>query len=96
MTTLTRAAENGQLLKAKCGICSVTHFYRPGDIAQIYGEVTILDIEGRFRYSRRCSSKDWSNLSFVIPSAADRVKMTVRHLVEIKSVKVPVWKDVRG
>lgn len=93
--TLTRADEIGQLLKVRCGVCSVSHFYRPGDVAQLFGNVTILDIEGRFHRSR-CNSKEWIDLKYVLPSAADRVKMTVRHLVKIKSVRVPIWKDVRG
>ena len=93
--TLSRAAESGQLLKVRCGSCSVAHHYRPSDLVQLFGEVTILDLAGRFRCSR-CGSKDAIALTYVNPSAAERMKLTVRHLVKVKSVQVPVWKDVKG
>lgn len=95
MHTLAHAEEAGQLLKVRCGACSVTHFYRPGDLVQLFGEVTILDIEGQFRCSR-CGSKSGIDLRYVLPTAAERMAMTVRHLVKVRSVRVPVWKDVRG
>ncbi|MBD9375601.1 hypothetical protein IB238_23620 [Rhizobium sp. ARZ01] len=95
MHTLAKADENGQLLKVRCALCSVSHFYRPSDLVQLFGEVTILDLDGRFRCSR-CGSRDGINLTYINPSAAERMKMTVRHLVKVRSIKVPVWKDVRG
>ncbi len=95
MHSLSKAEEIGQLVKVRCGFCSVTHFYRAGDIAQLVGDVTVLEIEGNFRCSR-CGKKEAMTARLVLPSAAERVRMTVRHLVKIKNVKVPVWKDVRG
>lgn len=49
MHTLQRAADSGQLVRVRCGLCGVSHFYRPTDLAQLFGEVTILDLDGRFR-----------------------------------------------
>lgn len=95
MHTLSRAEANGQLLNVRCGHCSIRHLYRPGDIAQLVGDVPLLDLEGRFKCSK-CASKDAIDIRFVLPTAAERMGMTVRHLVKVKNVRVPVWKDVRG
>ncbi|MCD2184742.1 hypothetical protein [Rhizobium sp. GN54] len=95
MHSLSKAEEIGQLVKVRCGYCNVTHFYRAGDIAQLVGDVSVLEIEGNFRCSR-CGKKDAMTATLVLPSAAEREKMTVRHLVTIKNVRVPVWHDVRG
>ncbi|WP_246302017.1 hypothetical protein [Mycoplana rhizolycopersici] len=95
MHCLSKAEEVGQLVKVRCGYCNVTHFYRPGDIVQLVGDLTILELDGSFRCSR-CGKKEAVNATLVLPSAAERMTMTVRHLVKIRSVRVPVWKDVRG
>lgn len=90
---MSQAAELGQLVKITCTWCKVTHRYDPADLHQLLGNVPFLDIEINFRCSK-CGKREYLKSDLELPSARDRVGMTVRRLVEIRTVQRPVWKDV--
>ncbi|MCV9965433.1 hypothetical protein OIU34_26500 [Pararhizobium sp. BT-229] len=94
LPTMSTAVTHGQLIKLSCTWCKTTHRYEPADLMQLRGNVPFLNIEVNFRCSG-CGKQEYLKSDLEVPSAKDRVGMTVRRLVEIKTVQRPVWKDVK-
>lgn len=83
---------NGQLIKITCTWCKLSHWYFPGDLRIIFGDVGFRDIENRFR-CQKCGKKEYLKADIELPSAKERVGMKVRRLVAIKIIRRPVWTE---
>lgn len=93
LPTMAAAVDLGQLVKITCTWCKTSHRYEPGDLMNLLGNVPFLNIEINFRCSG-CGQREYLKSDLEMPPAQERVGMTVRRLVEIKTVQRPVWKDV--
>ena len=91
---MSEFAELGHLIKISCTWCRVSHCYGPADMITLLGDVPFLNIEIHFRCSD-CGKKEYMMAYIENPPARERVGMTVRQLVEIRTVRRPIWKDVK-
>ena len=94
LPTMSTAVELGQFIKISCTWCRVSHCYDPADLKQLLGDVPFVNIEIHFRCSD-CGKKEYMMAYIENPPARERVGTTVRRLVEIRTVRRPVWKDVK-
>ena len=84
---------DGHIIRVTCTWCRRTHRYRPGDLMQLLGDVPFLYIEKQFRCSD-CGKRDYMDARLEMPSAKERVGMRIRRLVEVRTVRQPIWEDV--
>ena len=93
---LLDAHQNGQFVKVTCKWCrpQITRNYRPMDIAKLVGDRHVMELQHRFR-CEKCRRNDYMEVSFEMV-IGDRIKgFPVRELVEIRTVKRPVWRDIK-
>ena len=90
---MSSAVELGQFIKITCQHSRVTHRYDPADLIKVLGDVPFLNIQENFHCSK-CGKRGYMSAGLETPCARERVSMTARRLVEIRTVQKPVWKDV--
>ena len=88
--TLSKAAQRGEIVRACCGHCHITRFYDPGDLQRVAGNVPADAIRMR---CERCGKTDWIRGSFELLPAAERQRIPLRRLVEIRMVRKVIWGD---
>lgn len=91
---MSRFSELGHLIKISCTWCRTSHFYDPADMITLLGDVPLLNIEINFRCSG-CGKKEYMMSDVEFPPARERIGLTVRRLVEVRTVRRPIWKDVK-
>lgn len=91
---LSTAIELGQLVKMCCTWCRTTHHYYPQDLMTLLGDVPFLNIEMNFRCSK-CGKREYMKADLQLLAARQQVGLKVRKLIEVKTVRRPVWKDVK-
>jgi hypothetical protein len=64
-------------------------YYQPDDLRRLVGDVDVHGIARRMR-CERCGRRDEIQAEAFIPVAAERIRLRVRRLVEIKVRKMPV------
>jgi hypothetical protein len=89
---LARAHERGDLVKVRCMHCNITRHYLPAELRQLAGDATCDEIRARMR-CERCRLKEYLDVDFVLPTAAERVRIRLRRLVEVRMVRKIVWRD---
>ena len=89
--TLSLAHEVGQLIRVRCLNCNITRHYLPGDLAKLVGDIPFWDVERHMR-CERCKRREL-DAGIILPSAAERLKIRVRRLVEIRMVRRVIWRD---
>ncbi|TPI29358.1 hypothetical protein FJW08_18060 [Mesorhizobium sp. B3-2-1] len=89
--TLCLAHEVGQLIRVRCRNCNITRHYLPGDLVKLVGDIPFWDVERHMR-CERCKEREL-DAGIVLPSAAERLKIRVRRLVEIRMVRRVIWRD---
>lgn len=90
--TMTHAAEAGQTLRAICHGCRITRYYKPGEIREIAGNVTVYQLRHRKMRCGRCKDVI-EDVELFHPTAAEALKIRYRRLVEIRWVRKVVWRD---
>ncbi|MER8894698.1 hypothetical protein [Mesorhizobium sp. M0676] len=73
------------------GNCNITRHYLPGDLAKLVGDIPFWDVERHMR-CERCKGREL-DAGIILPSAAERLKIRVRRLVEIRMVRRVIWRD---
>lgn len=89
---MSQAAGIGQVVKIRCIHCNIARHYLPQDIQQIFGDVGLDRLDGAMRCAA-CGKREYIVAAIGIPSAAERAGMTIRRLVEIRTVRRVVWRD---
>jgi len=89
---LSDAADHGQLLTVECQLCRVTRRYFPRDLLKFRQDENLARTMSCFRCDG-CGKRDYMFLRVLDPSIEDHGKLTVRRLVRVKTVCVPVWRD---
>ncbi|TIT12571.1 MAG: hypothetical protein E5W74_09170 [Mesorhizobium sp.] len=95
---LSSAAACGQLLWVDCGYCHDRHgrrYYEPSDLIRLFGDADVNKLARRMR-CEHCGRNDNIEVDVILPVAAERVRMTVRRLAEIRVKRTPIWRDVIG
>ena len=89
--TLMHAAEAGQTLKAVCYTCHIKRYYKPGEMREVAGNVTVYQLRGKLRCERCKDVID--DVELFHPTAAEAMTIRYRRLVEIKWVRKVIWRD---
>ena len=88
------AHRNGQFVRIRCLRCKITRNYRPLDIIRLVGDRHVLQLQRCFR-CEPCGRKDRMEVLFVTVLGHEIQGFPVRELVEIRTVKRPVWRDCK-
>lgn len=90
--TLSKFTGPDLFIKIRCANCRITHRYFPQDLLQICGDVNLDEVVRRFR-CEKCKRKE---LEITLHSAAASEKpgLRIRKLMQIKTLRRPVWKDI--
>lgn len=89
---LSDAKRNGSLVLIRCYLCHRKRFYDPDDLRQVLGNVEVDAVMQVFRCPG-CGKREFIDAKAESPTAADRQKIRLRRLVEIRAVRRPVWRD---
>lgn len=90
--TLSTAHTHGMLLQLKCGLCRQAHLYRAQDIITLIGDVALWDVAPSFK-CERCKTGEFLRADWKHVYGPDVGKLTVRRLIRVKTVNIPIWKD---
>jgi len=80
------------LVRVQCIVCRVRRFYLPGDLVQLFGDRPFEEVGRRMR-CERCKHGGEVDVGMLLPTAKEREAIRVRRLVEIRTVRRPVWRD---
>ena len=88
---LSSMVKNHTVLRVRCFSCRTTHYYRPEDMIQLFGDA---DVNGLHRKMRceKCNDRELDVEAFQ-PVGEEFIGMKVRRLVAIKLLRVPVWRE---
>lgn len=89
---LSWAHQRGDLVKVTCGHCPGERYYLPGDLLQVFGDLDVNALPRRMRCGR-CGRRGNMEVDVRPLPAAERQRVTVRRLVEVKVRRIPVWRD---
>jgi hypothetical protein len=89
---LSWAHARGHLVQVGCGFHSGVRYYVPDDLIRLFGDVDVQSLERKMKCSR-CGRGDNMEVDLRLPSAAERQRMTIRRLVDIRVKRIPVWRD---
>jgi hypothetical protein len=90
--TLSTADQHNMLVKLKCGLCRQVHLYYSRDVITLIGDVPLWDIARAFR-CEKCKTGEYLRADWHHLYSPDIGKTTVRRLVRIKRVDIPIWTD---
>jgi hypothetical protein len=90
--TLSSADQHGMLLELKCHLCRQVHLYLARDIIKLVGDIALWDIAPAFS-CERCQTGEYLKADWRHVYGPDFGKLTVRKLVRIRKVEIPVWRD---
>ena len=88
--TLSKAHGACQLVRVRCGHCNITRHYQPADLQRLAGDVPASAIKMR---CEKCGKREWMRATFETLPAAERQGIRVRRLVDVKTRRIPVWRD---
>lgn len=86
------AHDAGQVARLRCGHCNIKRFYKPRELREVIGNVSIDDVRAKVR-CEKCGNKDSMNAELFHPVGQEHVTIRFRRLVEIKWVRRVTWRD---
>ncbi|RUW52987.1 hypothetical protein EOA32_10920 [Mesorhizobium sp. M1A.F.Ca.ET.072.01.1.1] len=90
--TLTHAHDAGQVAGIRCARCNVTRYYKPNELREVIGNVTIDGVRDKVR-SQQCKSREWMSAQLFHPTAEQAHTIRFRRLVQIRWEKRVIWRD---
>jgi len=90
--TLTHAHDAGQVAGIRCLRCSVTRYYKPAELRDVIGNVTIDDVREKVR-CQQCKSREWMSAQLFHPTGKQAHTIRYRRLVQIRWEKRVIWRD---
>ena len=90
--TLSDADQLCQVVRVHCHYCRTTRHYLPKDLITLLGDVPAYSMASRMRCDH-CRRNEYVSAKCVFVSGPDIGTIRVRHLVEVKTVKVPIWRE---
>lgn len=95
LPTLDHADGMGQFVRAGCARCKTIHLYRPADIKTVVGgDMHVFRLREKLR-CEQCGKRDEMVVEFKTFLGNEMVGLVVRELVEIRTVKKPIWREKR-
>jgi len=92
---LSKAHDDGDLIRVYCSVCRLTRVYLPSDLIKVAGDIPPRRLERQMR-CQKCKSKDYLTATNWRPTAQERVGLRIRRLVEIRTVRKVIWRDEDG
>ncbi|KUM26705.1 hypothetical protein AU467_20485 [Mesorhizobium loti] len=65
--TLTHAHDAGQVAGIRCARCNVTRYYKPAELREVIGNVTIDEVRDKVR-CQKCGSREWMSAQLFHPT----------------------------
>ncbi|WP_320235891.1 hypothetical protein [Mesorhizobium montanum] len=90
--TLTHAHDAGQVAGIRCGKCNLRRFYKPLELREVIGNVTIDEVRKKVR-CQQCGSREWMGAELFHPTGEQAHTMRYRRLVQIRWEKRVIWWD---
>lgn len=90
--TLMHAQDAGQVAGVRCGHCNIKRFYKPAELREVIGNVTIDQVRKKIR-CQKCGKQEWMSAELFHPSGEERQVMRFRRLIEIRWERRVVWVD---
>lgn len=87
---LTDAARNGVMIHVRCPYDKRERLYLTADLIKAFGNMEVDDLDRKFKCSR-CGSL--VTIKTMLPTASERQGIILRRLVDIVTIKRPVWRD---
>jgi len=88
--TLSDADRNDMLIRVRCPYDKRERWFLPAELRQVYGDIEVDDLVFPLKCTR-CGSL--SEVKGEVPPAAERQKITLRRLVEVRYVRRAKWRD---
>ena len=86
---LSQRADGSHLVRVSC--CE-PRYYDPADLLTLIGDVPVLALGDHMAKCETCGSRNFIRVRLVSPTGAERARIKVRRLVEIRLIKRPVWR----
>lgn len=86
------AQNAGQVARIRCGHCNIKRFYKPGELREVIGNVTIDELRRKVR-CEKCGSKDSMSAELFHPVGAEAQTIRFRRLLEIRWERRVIWRD---
>jgi hypothetical protein len=90
--TLTHARDAGQVAGIRCARCSITRYYKPAELREVIGNVSIDEVRDKVR-CQECKSGEWMSAQLFHPTGEQAHTIRYRRLVEIRWEKRVIWRD---
>ena len=90
--SLAQAHESNLFVRVTCQSCRVSRLYYAKDILRLCGDVLIDEVATQMR-CEKCRRKDHLNAKYDTIYGPDVGKTKIRRLVEIKTIRRPIWID---
>ncbi|WP_214473396.1 hypothetical protein [Mesorhizobium sp. dw_380] len=90
--TLMHAHNAGQVARICCGHCNIKRFYKPLELREVIGNVTIDQVRAKVR-CENCGRKESMSAELFHPVGQELVTIRFRRLVEIRWERRVIWRD---
>jgi hypothetical protein len=92
MFKLSNADRENQVVRISCGWCRQTRRYLPKDMIQLIGDVPVYHLADDMRCDN-CKRRGYLRARCETIAGSDIGRIKVRRLVEVKILRVPVWRE---
>jgi ribosomal protein S27AE len=86
------AHDAGQIARICCGHCHITRFYKPIELREVIGNVTIDEVREKVR-CQLCGKREWMAAELFHAYGQELVTIRFRRLKEIRWERRVVWRD---
>ena len=90
--TLLHAHDAGQVARVRCGYCNIKRFYKPLELREVVGNVTVDQLRTKLR-CEKCGRKESMGAELFHPVGQELVTIRFRRLIEIRWERRVIWKD---
>ncbi|MDX8479065.1 hypothetical protein RFN28_11345 [Mesorhizobium sp. VK24D] len=90
--SLTHAHDAGQVAGIRCARCNITRYYKPLELREVIGNVTIEEVRDKVR-CQQCKSREWMSAQLFHPTGEQAHTIRFRRLVQIRWEKRVIWRD---
>ena len=79
----THAHDAGRVVGIRCGKCNLTRLYKPLELREMIGNVTIDKVREKVR-CQQCGSREWMDAQLLHPNGEQAHTIRFRRLVQIR------------
>ncbi|MBZ9817633.1 hypothetical protein [Mesorhizobium sp. CA7] len=89
---MTHAHDAGQVPGIRCARCNITRYYKPLELREVIGNVTIDEVRDKAR-CQKCGSREWMSAQLFHATGEQAHTIRFRRLVEIRRERRVIWRD---